>query len=133
MIDVGSRAVTDTTLVVDPTDQAPSLARRFLGGRFRDLGISDDYTGRVVVTELVTNAYKHVGIGQIVIRVFRDERDGLVVVEVWDQGEKMPIVKDEDLSALNGRGLLLMAQLVKDWGIRPTIEGGKIVWAKFAR
>lgn len=132
MIDMGGGAVTDT-LVVDPTDQAPGLARRFLGERFRDLGVADDYVGRVVVTELVTNSYKHVGTGQIVVRIFPDERDGLVVVEVWDEGDGMPVVKDENHDALDGRGLLLMAQLVHDWGTRRTNEGGKIVWAKFAR
>lgn len=56
-----------------------------------------------------------------------------VVVEVWDEGEEMPVVKAADFDALNGRGLFLMAQLVHDWGMRPTNEKGKIVWAKFAR
>lgn len=63
-------------LVLNLTDQAPSLARRFLAGCFRDLGITDDYVGRLLVTELVTNAFKHVGTGQIVIRIFEEERDG---------------------------------------------------------
>ncbi|NVI90459.1 ATP-binding protein [Actinomadura sp. BRA 177] len=120
-------------LVLDPTEHAPSLARHFLVDCFRDLGVADDYTGRVVVTELVTNAYKHVGTGQIVVRIFEDERDGLVVVEVWDEGDGMPVVKGEDFDAIGGRGLLLMTQLVHDWGTRPTNEGGKIVWTKFAR
>ncbi|MEU5988549.1 ATP-binding protein [Spirillospora sp. NPDC047418] len=121
------------TLVLDPDREAPGLARRFLADCFRALGISDDYTGRVVVTELVTNAYKHVGIGQIVVRIFEDERDGLVVVEVWDEGEGKPLVRDENYDEVDGRGLLLMARLVHDWGTRPTNEGGKIVWATFAR
>lgn len=121
------------TLVLDPGKEAPGLARRFLAECFRDLGIADDYVGRLVVTELVTNAYKHVGTGQIVVRIFEDERDGLVVVEVWDEGEGMLVVKDEDCDAVDGRGLLLIAQLAQDWGTRPTNEGGKIVWAKFVR
>lgn len=132
MIDVGSGADTNT-LVIGPTNQAPRLARRFLADRFRELGIADDYVGRLVVTELVTNSYKHVGIGQIVVRVFKDQRDGLVVVEVWDEGEGLPVAKAADSGATNGRGLFLMSQLVHGWGTRPTNEGGKIVWAKFAR
>ncbi|GAA1894310.1 hypothetical protein GCM10009736_73340 [Actinomadura bangladeshensis] len=44
------------TLVLEPDDQAPRLARRFLAERFAEWGISDDYVGRVVVSELVTNA-----------------------------------------------------------------------------
>lgn len=120
-------------LVLNPTDQAPSLARDFLSNCFCDLGIADDYVGRLVVTELVTNAYKHVGTGQIIVRIFEDKRDGPVVVEVCDEGEEIPVVKAADLDALNGRGLFLMAQLVHEWGVRPTNDGGKIIWAKFAR
>ncbi|MFB4308401.1 ATP-binding protein [Actinomadura sp. GTD37] len=56
-----------------------------------------------------------------------------MVVEVWDEGEGMPVVKGEDFNACNGRGLLLMTQLVRDWGTRPTSEGGKVIWSKFAR
>jgi anti-sigma regulatory factor (Ser/Thr protein kinase) len=117
------------TLVLEPDDRAPRLARRFLAERFAEWGISDDYIGRVVVSELVTNAYLH-GKGQIVVRVFRDERDRLVVVEVWDAGEGRPRVRPEDHAATSGRGLLLMAEIVHGWGVRPLNEGGKVTWAK---
>ncbi|GAA1859291.1 hypothetical protein [Actinomadura bangladeshensis] len=43
-------------LVLEPSDRAPSLARRYLAERFRELGIADDFVGQVVVSELVTNA-----------------------------------------------------------------------------
>ncbi|GAA1864521.1 hypothetical protein GCM10009736_34790 [Actinomadura bangladeshensis] len=70
------------------------------------------------------------GRGQIVVRVFRDERDGLVVVEVWDAGEGRPQARPEDHAATSGRGLLLMAEIVHRWGVRPLNEGGKVTWAK---
>ncbi|WP_433465420.1 ATP-binding protein [Spirillospora sp. CA-128828] len=117
------------TLVLDPTDQAPRLARGFLAERFAEWGIADDYVGRLVVCELVTNAYRH-GEGAIVVRVFRDERDGLVVVEVWDGGEGQPMIPPENHAATSGRGLMLMAQLVQAWGVRPLNEGGKVTWVK---
>ncbi|TDD94352.1 ATP-binding protein [Actinomadura rubrisoli] len=117
------------TLVLDPTDQAPGVARAFLAARFREWGIADDYVGRLVVCELVTNAYRY-GEGPIVVRVFRDERDGLVVVEVWDGGEGRPVVRPEDHTATRGRGLLFMTQIVQEWGVRPLNEGGKVTWAK---
>ena len=79
--------------------------------------------------ELVTNAYRH-GEGPIVVRLFRDERDGLVVVEVWDGGEGRPTVQPDNYAATSGRGLALMAELVRAWGVRPLNEGGKVTWAK---
>lgn len=68
------------TLVLEPSERAPSLARRFIAGWFREWGIADDSDARVVVSELVTNSLVH-GEGPIVVRVLRDERDGRPVIE----------------------------------------------------
>ncbi|TDE36882.1 ATP-binding protein [Actinomadura sp. 6K520] len=78
-------------LVLDATEQAPRLARRFLAERFAEWGIEDDYVGRLVVCELVTNAWRH-GEGPIVVRVFRDECDGRPVVEVWECATRRLVV-----------------------------------------
>ncbi|WP_217919581.1 ATP-binding protein [Actinomadura sp. BRA 177] len=86
---------------------------------------------RLVVSELVTNAWRH-GEGQIILRVFRDTRADFAVLEVWDQGDGLPVVGPEDFEAVSGRGLLLVSQLAHDWGTRPITEGGKIVWARCA-
>ncbi|WP_171064290.1 ATP-binding protein [Actinomadura soli] len=120
-------------LVLEPSERAPGRARRYLAERAREIGVADDYTARVVVTELVTNAYKHVGFGHIVVRVLPDGRDDLFVIEVWDEGEGRPVVRDEDQGATNGRGLLLVVQLVHDWGVRSLNEEGKVVWVRCAR
>ncbi|WP_158581417.1 ATP-binding protein [Actinomadura spongiicola] len=120
-------------LVVDSTAHAPRLSRDFLAKCFSDLGIEDDYAGRTVVNELVTNTYEHVETGQIVIRIFEDERDGAVVVEVWDQSKNMPVIQEIEETAESGRGLFMMSLLVREWGVRPITGGGKIVWAKLDR
>ncbi|MCP9954141.1 ATP-binding protein [Actinomadura madurae] len=119
------------TLVLDPTDRAPWLARRFIAERFAEWGIEDDYVARLVVCELVTNSFKH-GEGPIIVRLFRDERDGHPIVEVWDAGDGRPMIPPENHAATSGRGLMLMAELVRAWGVRPLNEGGKAVWAKLA-
>jgi anti-sigma regulatory factor (Ser/Thr protein kinase) len=119
------------TLVLDSTDRAPGVAREFVSARLREWGISDDYTARLVVSELVTNAWMH-GDGPVVVRVFQDEQGGAVVIEVWDRGEERPFVRPEDYDAMNGRGLLLVSQLALAWGFRPLLERGKITWAKCA-
>ncbi|GAA4239721.1 hypothetical protein GCM10022254_61040 [Actinomadura meridiana] len=97
------------------------------------MGVDDDYVGRLVVTELVTNAYKHVGFGRIVVRVFPDARADLVVIAVRDEGVGRPVVRDEDHAAVCGRGLVLVAQLAHDWGVWPLKGKGKVVWALCAR
>ncbi|WP_433464382.1 ATP-binding protein [Spirillospora sp. CA-128828] len=118
-------------LILDPTLNAPAMARRFLAERFREWGIEDDSDGRLVVSELVTNALLH-GAGQIVVRVYRDESDGIPVIEVWDQGDGAPVVRPESDTQLNGRGLLAVEGIALKWGTRPIAEGGKIVWARVA-
>jgi anti-sigma regulatory factor (Ser/Thr protein kinase) len=120
-------------LVLEPSDRAPSLARRYLAERFRELGIADDFVGQVVVSELVTNAWQHVGTGYIVVQVLADKRDDLVRIEVWDEGAGQPMAQGEDDDAESGRGLLLTSELVHDWGVRPLTEEGKIVWARVRR
>lgn len=119
------------TLLLDPDENAPALARDFLATLFREWGSADDFMARLVVCELVTNAWRH-GEGQIILRVFRNVRAHLVVIEVWDQGDGLPVVGPEDFEATSGRGLLLMSRVVDDWGTRPIAKGGKIVWAKCA-
>ncbi|MBO2436340.1 ATP-binding protein [Actinomadura nitritigenes] len=121
------------TIVLEPNVHAPLLARRFLAACFAEWGIEDDHLGRLVVCELVTNAWRH-GEGPIVVRLYLDARDGLPVVEVWDSGAGRPVVRPPDDGAVCGRGLLLVAGFVRGcWGVRPLNEGGKAVWAKLPR
>ena len=117
------------TIVLDSTDQAPRLARRFLAEQFASWGISEDYLGRLVVCELTTNAYKH-GEGPIIVRLFLHSNDGQPVIEVTDTGTGHPTVQPQDYAATSGRGLQLMAELVREWGVKRLTGGGKVVWAK---
>ncbi|MGI5322747.1 ATP-binding protein [Actinomadura nitritigenes] len=79
------------TLVLESTDHAPLHARRFLAEWFAKWGIADDYLGRLVICELVTNAYRH-GEGPIVVRMLLDERDGRPMIEVWECATRRSVV-----------------------------------------
>ncbi|MBE1533675.1 two-component sensor histidine kinase [Actinomadura algeriensis] len=81
---------------------------------------------------MVTNSYKHVGFGHIVVRIFPDEAGAFVYVEVWDEGDALPVVRPEDHGATGGRGLPLIIELVQAWGVRPLYETGKVVWVRCA-
>ncbi|GGV41625.1 ATP-binding protein [Actinomadura cremea] len=120
------------TLVLTPSDRAPGHARRFLSEQFRALGLVEDFVGRLVVTELVTNALKHVGFGHIVVRILPDEPGKTVCVEVWDEGGEFPVVRPESQDATSGRGLPLIIGLAREWGVRPLNESGKVVWVRCA-
>ena len=82
---------------------------------------------RVVLGELVTNALKHsTDVFELELRRGGD----LVVIEVRDCNDATPEVELPDGLAINGRGMLLVNVLSKEWGVRHEKEGGKTVWAK---
>ncbi|MBO2460329.1 ATP-binding protein [Actinomadura sp. LCR2-06] len=114
-------------LILDPTPQAPEVARQFLRTRFARWGL-DDYDGQLVVSELVTNALLH-GAGAIVVRVFQDEHSCLSKVEVTDKGVGRPVLRPPNYALSSGRGLSIVAALAHAWGVRPLPGGGKTVWA----
>nr|WP_165969005.1 ATP-binding protein [Actinomadura sp. KC06] len=81
-----------------------------------------------MVTELVTNVYKHTDSELVSVRLLLE--DGHLVVEVEDGSDGVPVVRDEDDTAESGRGLLMMSLLVQDWGVRALGNGGKVTWAR---
>jgi anti-sigma regulatory factor (Ser/Thr protein kinase) len=127
--EIGDRDREGPVLVLESDDHAPSRARRFVTKVFAEWGISDDFVARLVASELVTNAYLH-GEGAIIVRLLADERDGLPVIEVFDEGEGRPTVLPENHAATSGRGLPTVEDLAVAWGVRDVEGGGKVVWAK---
>ncbi|MEV5706020.1 ATP-binding protein [Actinoallomurus sp. NPDC052274] len=100
-------------------------------------------TVELLVSELVTNAVNATGVfcdmsGQsnlagkaapiyLCLSVVAEA----LHIEVWDVSKKLPrkraaLDKDE-----NGRGLLLVETLSKEWGCKVLPSGGKIVWCKY--
>lgn len=121
--------------------RAPETARRWLASVFHEWRLGDDYIGRTVVTELVTNVHRHTDTELIPVRLLLE--NGHPVVEVEDASDDLPVVQvegvqvegevegnAEDVTAESGRGLLMMSMLVQDWGVRTLADGGKVTWAR---
>lgn len=81
------------------------------------------------VSELVANAWRHTDTNVIIVRACR-EGSGPLVIEVWDRSDEQPVPRCPGPTDLNGRGLLILSELVVRWGTRPLTEGGKIVYAE---
>lgn len=106
-------------------------ARRFVTAYLHDLPSEIVDRAELVVSELATNALKHTQSGQpggmlwVTVTLF----DAATRISVTDQGAPTePVATLPDGCAEGGRGLLLMAMMVKDWGHHR--EGShRTVWA----
>lgn len=109
---------------------APAAARWHL----REIATSDleAVDAELVVTELVSNAWKH-GCGDGPIQVGVEILDESLLIEVCGESKGEPIRADAaNESSAGGRGLLMIEELVTEWGYRT--NGAEIcVWAKVPR
>jgi anti-sigma regulatory factor (Ser/Thr protein kinase) len=128
------------TLVTLPT--SPFWARRYTRF-FLDScrGMSEDatQTAELLVTELVTNAVRFSGDpartlqysermnSSLIYLSLRHFRAGLLI-EVYDTDHNPPILSDHDDYAENGRGLILVDALSKEWSYFFPPGGGKVVY-----
>ncbi|HET7311541.1 MAG TPA: SpoIIE family protein phosphatase [Mycobacteriales bacterium] len=121
--------VTALEHVVDRDVDAVPRARRFAAQSLRgvDRSVVDDV--ELVVSELVTNALLH-GAAPVVLRL--STLADRVRVEVEDGGRELPVRMRDDIEAMTGRGLALVAQLSNGWGVEPGAGRGKVVWAEVA-
>jgi anti-sigma regulatory factor (Ser/Thr protein kinase) len=82
----------------------------------------------LLVTELATNVFKHVGEGAsaTLILEWKGER---IRMELHDKSPVLPTVRTARLDDEGGRGLHLLAGLAVDWGAILT-AAGKAVWCE---
>lgn len=110
--------------------EAASRARQALRRLLDPLGLDAD-AAELLVSELVGNAVRYAGGGEVVVRA--RIADGLLRVEVLDSSEVVPplptAVPASD--AESGRGLLLVEALAERWGAEP-VPGGKRLWFELA-
>lgn len=109
---------------VFPGDMTSPRAARCMVREHLGDGVADDCA--LMVSELVTNAVVHGGSSTVRLRLAI--HPGWIYVEVADDGCGMPQVTDGDPEAVNGRGLIIIDSLAREWGVLPQPGGGKIVW-----
>src|SRR3954447_10612706 len=102
-------------------------ARQFVRERLAEAPSEQRDDVELVVAELVTNAVLH-GAAPVTLRLRLDP--AVVRVEVHDTGRQRPIAMPGGVDAMTGRGLALVAALSREWGVEPTPDGGKVVWAQ---
>jgi two-component sensor histidine kinase len=111
-------------------NEAAAAARSLVRDGCRDLDSELRCDLLLVVSELVTNAVVH-GAEPITLSLDLGE---VITVVVADGGSGGPQVSTLDgWAAPGGRGLVLVAALVSDWGVRPDGARGKEVWATILR
>jgi PAS domain S-box-containing protein len=85
-------------------------------------------TAELLVSEIVTNALVHAGTS---IDVAFSFVDGGLRIEVTDGSPHAPTPRGYGPAAGTGRGLMLLEQMVDEWGVVPD-DPGKTVWFQIA-
>jgi anti-sigma regulatory factor (Ser/Thr protein kinase) len=114
------------TIQLAPDPGAPGRAREFLTRFVRAEG-AERYAedGRVVVSELVTNAVRY---SRTEMAVDLELTGAGLEVGVYDDGPGQPRITPATRRELGGRGLVLVARLAHEWGVQFAERGGKRVW-----
>jgi anti-sigma regulatory factor (Ser/Thr protein kinase) len=103
--------------------------RRFVLDVLNQWQLDDlDWVASLVVSELATNAVLH---AQTDYTVTVTKIDTLTRVSVTDRSAKLPQQRSYGTQATTGRGLRLVAEMSRAWGVEPH-ETGKTVWAELA-
>ena len=112
-------------LDLPPTTDSVPAARRFTRAALRGSHCDVD-TAVLLVSELVTNAVLHAR-SSIVLSV--EDRDASARVEVRDRSPLSPRLHRFAIESATGRGLRMLEQLSRGWGVEVQTAGaGKVVW-----
>ncbi|MER6573268.1 SpoIIE family protein phosphatase [Streptomyces sp. NPDC001093] len=119
--------VADWDVPSEPAAIAP--LRAACARRLESWGLDEiSYTTELILSELVTNAIRYGG-EPIRLRLLLD-RDSLIC-EVADGSSTSPHMRRAATTDEGGRGLFLVAQFARRWGVRYTARG-KVIWCEQA-
>lgn len=79
----------------------------------------------LLTSELAANALSHGSSEPVLVRV--GVIDDRYVVRVTDEGDTLPVVRDDGPRVPGGQGLRLVERLADEWGV-DVHERGKTVW-----
>lgn len=117
--------------------QAAVLARGVVRDMIRGAGMCDQDGDTLLMTsEIVTNAIQHSRqtdhAGRRSFTLDARVSAGQIRVEVRDPDQSGPVLRNAELTATHGRGLMIVQALAKEWGVVATEQSGKTVWFTLA-
>ncbi|MBE1530185.1 ATP-binding protein [Actinomadura algeriensis] len=124
------QAETQNEMVVRRDLKVVAEVRQFVRLVTGEYGM-DDFVPCLVASELVTNALRYASEkdGDVMLRLDWT-KDGALWLEVQDATCDLPHVQEADMVSEVGRGLFIVDQFSRRWGVRPLAgQGGKIVFA----
>jgi anti-anti-sigma factor len=120
----------DVTYAATPA--SVPIARAAFADRFSDIPPDSLSDGKVLVTELVTNAIRHGAHPEGWVRLVVRDLDRMVRIEVTDSGDLdgHPAMQNPRPGQVGGWGLHVVDRLATRWGV--TTETGRTVWCELA-
>jgi anti-sigma regulatory factor (Ser/Thr protein kinase) len=117
-------------LAFNPEAESVALTRGFTAGVLQGAGWGAQVdTAVLLVSELVTNVVRHARGPCALVVSFGAES---VELSVEDGNPRMPAARLADALDEDGRGLLLLGAMARDWGVRLLPEG-KAIWFVLGR
>ncbi len=114
-------------LPLAPSATASRLARDFVSRTCLDWGLAQGIASAcLVVSELVTEGLRH-AVTDMDLALAR--HGAILRLAVRDPSAHPPSAQDRAPDGLQGRGRALVEACSRAWGVLPTAEGGRVVWA----
>jgi anti-sigma regulatory factor (Ser/Thr protein kinase) len=114
------------TLELNREPSEAAHTRRHVADACRGLLPDVTMNAQLMASELFTNALEY-GTGPITLNV--DVRRDSLRVDVSDHSSARPTARCPAPEDVHGRGLLIIDQLARSWGVDPLPDGrGKSVW-----
>jgi anti-sigma regulatory factor (Ser/Thr protein kinase) len=106
-----------------------TAARRFVVSTLRSGSGELRQAAELLVSELATNAVRHVR-SEFVVSI--DAASGRIRIEVSDHGGGTPVMRSPGPDEPTGRGLRMVDMFADEWGVEHHRTGGKTVWFTLA-